>query len=142
MAFVTDEHDVVALARELAGLLVDLGHQRAGGVDHLELACPGLRVDLGRDPVGGEHHGRALGDLVELVHEDRAPGLEPAHHVQVVDDLLAHVDGRAVGLQRDLDDVDGTVHPGAVAARRRQQHLARGDEIRNRALGHAPILDP
>src|SRR6266705_1906019 len=126
VAFVTDKYDVIALASELAGLLVDLGHQRAGGVDDLEITRPGLLVDLRGDAVGREDHGRARRDLVQLVHEDGALGLEPAHDVQVVHDLLAHVDGGAIGLEGDLDDVDGPVHTGAVPTRGRQQHAPRG----------------
>ena len=33
-----------------------------------------------------------------------------------MDDLLAHVDGRAVELEGLFDDVDGAVHSGAVSA--------------------------
>ena len=96
MAFVTDEQNVVVIRRVPFGLLVDLCHQRAGRVDRLELAGPGLLVDLRRHAVGGEHDDRALGHLVVLLDEDRALGLQRGDHVLVVDDLLAHVDRRAV----------------------------------------------
>jgi hypothetical protein len=124
VAFVTDENDVIALAGELPGLLVDLGHQRTGGVHDPELAGPGLLVDLGGDAVGGEDHGGADRDLIQLVHEDGALRLEPPHDVQVVHDLLAHEDGRPIGLEGHLHDVDGPVHAGAVAAWSRQQHAS------------------
>ena len=45
------------------------------------------------------------------------------HDVLVVDDLLAHVDGRPVQLERALDGLDGTVDAGAVAARGGEQEL-------------------
>ena len=44
----------------------------------------------------------------------------------VVHDLLADVDRRAVEVQRLLDGDHGPVDPGAVAARRGQQHGALG----------------
>ena len=43
--------------------------------------------------------------------------------VLVVHDLLAHVDRRAVELERALDGLDGPVDAGAVAARRGEQEL-------------------
>ena len=43
--------------------------------------------------------------------------------MQVVDDLLAHVDRRPVELERLLDRLDGALDAGAVAARRREEDL-------------------
>ena len=60
---------------------------------------------------------------LELVDEDRAALCELLHHVLVVDDLLAHVDRRAVQLERALDRLDGAVDAGAVAARRGEHQL-------------------
>ena len=39
-----------------------------------------------------------------------------------MDDLAAHVNGRAEGLKGDLDDIDGAHHAGAETARLEQQH--------------------
>ena len=122
VALVADQQDVVVLAGEPLRLVVDLGHQRAGGVDGLELALLGLAVHLGRDAVGGEHHGRAVGHLVELLDEDRAARLEVGDDVLVVHDLLADVDGCAVQVERLLDGDHRAVDAGAVAARRGEQH--------------------
>ena len=124
MPLVTDEQDVVVLGGEPLRLVVHLGHQRAGRVDGLQLPHLGLPVHLGRDPVRGEHHRPALGDLVELLDEDRAARLEVRHHVLVVHDLLAHVDRGAVEVQRLLHRDHRAVHAGAVATGRRQQHRA------------------
>ena len=57
-----------------------------------------------------------VGHLVELLDEDRASGLQGLDHMLVVHDLLAHVDGRPVEVQRLLDGDDGAIHPGAVPA--------------------------
>ena len=78
--------------------------------------------------MGGEDGGRALGDrVVELLDEDRAALAQLGHDVLVVDDLLAHVDRRAVELERALDGLDGAIDAGAVAARGgEQQPLGRG----------------
>ena len=86
------------------------------------LRVGGLGVHGRRDAVRREHHGRALGHLVELLDEDRPAVLERVHHVLVVHDLLADVDRRAVEVERLLDRDDCAVDAGAVAARRGEQH--------------------
>ena len=121
---VPDQQDVVVLGREPTGLVVHLGDQRAGRVDGLQPPLLRLLVHLRGDAVGREHHRRALRHLVELLDEDRAARLEVGDHVLVVHDLLAHVHGGAVQVQRLLDGDHGPVHAGAVAARRREQHAA------------------
>ena len=74
-------------------------------------------MDRRRDAVGAEDDQRALGNLGLLLDEDRAARGELLDDVLVVDDLLAHVDRRAVQLERVLDGLHGAVDAGAVAAR-------------------------
>ena len=114
VARVADQHDRVAGPAEPPGLGVDLADQGAGGVDDLEVAAPRGLADRGRDAVRREHHPGALGNLLDLVDEDRAAPLQVAHHVGVVNDLAADVERRPVALQRALDDV------GSPAPRRRR----------------------
>jgi hypothetical protein len=116
VALVADQHDVVVVGGEAARLDVHLGDQRAGRVDRPQAARGRLVVDGRGDAVRGQHDGRALGDLLGLLDEDRAERLEPLDHVDVVHDLLAHVDRRAVDLQRLLDGLHGPVDACAVAA--------------------------
>ena len=92
-----------------------------------------LRAHRGRHAVRGEHQQRTLGHLVGVVDEDRAALLERLDDVPVVDDLLAHVDGRAVLLEGLLDGLDGAVDAGAVAAGLGQQDALAG---RIAAAGH------
>ena len=103
VALVADQQDVVVVVGEPPRLVVHLGHERAGRVDGAQAARRGLLVHRRRDAVGGEDDDRALGHLVGLVDEDRAALLERGDDVLVVHDLLAHVDGRAVELERLLD---------------------------------------
>ena len=117
---VPDQQDAVALAGETPRLVVHLGDQRAGRVDGLEAALGGLGVHHRRDAVGREHDGGTLGHLVELLDEDGAAGGQVVDDVLVVDDLLAHVDRRAVEVERLLDRDDRPVDAGAVAARSRR----------------------
>jgi hypothetical protein len=67
--------------------------------------------------VGRQDRHGPFGHLGHLVDEDRTLRLEVAHDVEVVDDLLAHVDGRAVLRERALDRLDGALDAGAVATR-------------------------
>ena len=122
VALVADEQDLEVVAREAHRLAVHLRHERAGRVDGLQTAI-GCRVHDGRrHPVRAEDDVGALGHLVDLLDEDRALALELGHDVDVVHDLLAHVDRRAEALERLLDGDDGAVDAGAVAARRGEQH--------------------
>ena len=123
MAGVADQHDRVAVGREPLGLDVDLGHERAGGVDRVELAHAGVRVDARGHAVGGEHHRGALGHVGLGLDEHRAALAQLLDHELVVDDLLADVHGRAVQLERALDRLHGPVDARAVTARRREQEL-------------------
>ena len=59
---------------------------------------------------------------IAFVDEDGSACLEIADDVDVVDDLLAHVDRRPVVVERQLDGLHGPLHSRAVAARRGQQH--------------------
>lgn len=69
--------------------------------------------------MGRKHHrGFGLGDLVELFDKDRALGLKPFHHVFIMHDGMAHIDGSAVFLQRQLHDLDGAIDACAESARR------------------------
>ncbi len=135
---VADQDDRVPVRGVALGLGVHLGDQRAGRVDHLELALAGVGVHLGGDAVCGEDDDRALGHLGLAVHEHRAAIGQVAHDVAVVDDLLADVDRRAEVVERPLDRVHGAIDAGAVASRRRQQELGRGHAphgIRQRVSG-------
>ena len=56
------------------------------------------------------------GHVVLVLDEDGAASLEVADDVQVVHDLLADVDRRAVEAERLLDRLDRALDAGAVAA--------------------------
>jgi hypothetical protein len=122
VAGVADEEDLEVVLGEAHGLAVHLGDEWAGGVDGLELAVGRTLHDGGRDAVGAEHDVRALGDLVDVVDEDRALLLQRGDHVDVVHDLLAHVDGGAEAVEGLLDRDHRPVHPSAVAPGRSEEN--------------------
>ena len=117
VAGMADQDDLAALGGVAAALVVHLGDQRAGGVDHRQAALGGQLLDPLGDAVGGEDGHRAGRDLVQFVDEHRAAGAQVLDHVAVVHDLVTHVDRRAVFLQGPLDDLDRPLDAGAEAAR-------------------------
>ena len=127
VAGVADEHDRVALGGELDRLAVDLGDERAGRVDRPQAARSASACTAGETPWAEKTVIAPSGIAsLELVDEDRAALRELLDDVLVVDDLLAHVDRRAVQLERALDGLHRAVDAGAVAARRGEQELLGG----------------
>ncbi len=118
---VADQQNRVSVGGVAARLDMHLRHERARGVDRVQPARLGVAVHLGRDAVRREDDRLAFRHLALVLDEDRAAGLEVAHDVRVVDDLLAHVDGRPVQVEELVDRVDGPFDPGAIAARRCQE---------------------
>ena len=57
------------------------------------------------------------GHLVQFLDKSRAFSLQRLDHVAVVHDLVAHIDGPAIFLERVLDDVDRPHHAGAKPTR-------------------------
>ena len=111
-----------------AGLVVDLAHQRAGGVDDRQVAAAGrLLADLGRDAVGGEDDDGSGRHLVELLHEDRPPALQVADDMAVVHDLPADVDRRAEAFDGPLHDLDGPLDAGTERAWRGEHDVVPAD---------------
>ena len=58
-----------------------------------------------------------MGYLFDGFDEDRTAAAQLLYHVCVVDDFVVHVDGRAVGFQRQFDDVYRADDSGAEAPR-------------------------
>ena len=129
MPGVADQDHLVAPGGVALALVVHLGHQRAGGIDHREAALVRGALDRLGDAMRAEHRDRSLRDLVDLVHEARALALQRLDHVPVVDDLVADVDRRPEAGQRPLDDLDRALDAGTEPARL-------GEDDTQRGLGH------
>src|SRR4051794_8642328 len=103
---------------------VHLVHERTRRVDDPQPAPLRVLLDRGSDAVRGEDADLALRNLALVLDEDGAELLEPAHHVLVMDDLVANVDRRPVLLEQPLDDLDGTVDARAERPRGGEQDAA------------------
>ena len=113
----SNQHQRIALLGEFDRLDMDLRHQRTGGVNNLQPALLGPVTDRRRNPMRGINNPGAFRDLIQLIDEDRALLRQISHNIAVMNDFLADVDRRAKGIQRNLDDVDGTHNTCAKAAR-------------------------
>src|SRR5690606_6940381 len=143
VALVPAQGDVVVRLGEADRCLVDLGDQRAGGVDGGEAAALGLLVDDGRHTVGGEHHDVARRDLLRLFDEDGALLLKGLHDVLVVHDLVPDVDGGPVLLEGLLDGDQGAVHTRAVTTGGGEQDTAArrsGHVSHRKGPAHGPTV--
>ena len=125
VTLVADKQNLEVIAREPLRLAVNLRDERAGRVDGLQAALSG-RIDNGRrHSMSTEDDMRALGHLIDFLDEHCALRLELAHDVDVVHDLLAHVDGGTVSFERLLDGDHRTIDACAVPAGRGEQDLLR-----------------
>src|SRR6185369_13994744 len=106
---VADEDDRVPLARETYGLGVDLGDQRAGGIDGAKIAFGGMLPDDRGDTVSAIENGAASGDFGDVVDEDDAAGAEALDNRPVMNDLVINVERAAEECQRSFEALDGHV---------------------------------
>ncbi len=93
---VADQDDRIVLTGKANRFQMDLGDQRAGGVDHLKMTLLGLFANRWGNAMGAEDDTRALRHLAQFIHEDRARLAQLIHYVAVVDNLLAHVNRRSI----------------------------------------------
>ena len=130
VALVADVDDREALPRAHLGLVVDLGDERAHSVHHKASFAARPGDHLGRGAVGAEHHGRARGNLRDVVDEHDAEPAEPVDHELVVDDLVVAVDGRVEDAHHPRERLDGHLHAGAEAPWGREQHFLDPHDLR------------
>ena len=73
--------------------------------------------------MGAEYGHRMRRHFRQILDKDGALVLQAFDHVFIVNDLMAHIDRRAVLLERALDDLDRAHDAGAKSARLRQKHF-------------------
>ena len=143
VASVAHQDDVVVFLGEALNLAVNLGHQRAGCIDGLQVPSLSGGNHRRRNTVRGEHQDGTFRNLVHLVNEDGAAGFQRRNHKLVVHNLLAHVDRRTVVIQSLFNRNHSTVNASAVAAWAGQKHLlvaACGGLVGSRGLGKVSVV--
>src|SRR5207237_5899200 len=122
VARVPDEHDGISAGGIPRDLGVHLLDEWARGVDRRQAASRCSPVHARLDAVRRQDDGARFGPVVLRVDEDHAASLELPDDLQVVDDVLADVDRRAVDRERTLDGPDRSVDPGAKASRGSEEY--------------------
>ena len=112
-----DQQDLAAALEMDRRLAVNFGDQRTGGIERKEIARSGVGRNRFRHAMGGKHHRRlgVVGDFSQFLDENRALGAQAVDHIAVVDDLVTHIDRRAIQRQRPFHGIDRPDHPGAEA---------------------------
>ena len=137
VAGVADHDDRAAFLAHAADFSVNLRDERAGRVEDAKPSLAGLFFDGARHAVGREDHGRAFGNVGEVVDEDGSALAQIFDDRAVVHDFVAHVDGGAVELERPFHDGDGARHARAETAGLSEENLhvgprREGEEPKNR----------
>ena len=129
---VTDENEAAALRDIALALVVHLGDQGAGRVEHRQVPRGGLLLHALGDAVGAENRYRVWRHFRQVLDKARAFGLQTLDHVLVVHDLVADIDRRAELLQRPFDDFDGSHHARAKTTRLGQYDSHQDLPVRHR----------
>ena len=111
------DQDHVTASLAVAGYFhMHLGHQWTGRVEDLQSAvAAGATYSLG-NTVRRKDDGCVVGNLVQFVDENSPRSRQAIHHVTVVHDLMADVDGCTVKVEHPFDDFDRSVDTGAESA--------------------------
>jgi hypothetical protein len=121
MSGMADEDNLKAGRVVTLGLDVHFRNKRAGCIKRKQSPVACMRRDRLRDAMGREDNGRTLRDRIQFFHKDGAFLLKPLNHIAIVNDLVPHIDRRAIFFERPLDDLDGPVNAGAEATRCSEQ---------------------
>jgi len=107
---------------------VNLGHQRASGVNDLEAARLAGFAHCRRNTVSAVDDALPGRDFFNFIDEDSALLGQLIDYKAVMDDFAAHVNRRSESVEGYLYDVNGADNSGAETARLEQQDalLARG----------------
>ncbi len=123
MPRMADQDHVAALARVTRDFHVHLGHQRTGGIEHLQAAPVGLVRTACETPCALKITVASSGTWSSSSTNSAPSPRSRSTTIAVVHDFVAHVDRRAEQHHRPLDDIDGAIDAGAEAARVGEQNL-------------------
>src|SRR5438309_1082028 len=112
-----DQDDLASLVGIALSFAVHLRDERAGGIDHRQPTLFGGVLDGARHAMRAEDRHAPGRDLVELVDEASALRPQSIDDMSVMDDLVTHIDRRAIFFQRAFDYLDRSLNPGAKTSR-------------------------
>src|SRR5205814_6540150 len=97
--------------------------QWAGRIEHRQTASRCFLLHAPRHAMGAENGDGTRRHLGEILDEDCAFVLQAFDHVFVVNDLVPHIDRRAIFFERTLDNLDRANDTRAKAAGLRKIHF-------------------
>src|ERR1700724_2580223 len=95
MITVADQDKGIAFLGKFDSLDVYFGHQWTGGVDHAKATNLTGFTYFRRNSVGAVNDPFAIRHFFNAINENGTFALQLFHYETVMDDLLAHIDGRA-----------------------------------------------
>ena len=122
-----DENALTTFAAVAHHLHVHLGHQRAGGIEHLQATSLGFLAYRLGNPMGTEDDNHLIRHLIQLFHEHRATGTQVFDHELVMHHFVTHINGWPEYFQCAVDDLDGAIDAGTEATRVGEFDLHAGD---------------
>ena len=117
VTFFADQNHREVFRREAPRFVMDLFHQGAGRIDDFHLELLGVIETFRADAVRAEQEVSARGHVDEVFDEDGALGAQVVHHMRIMHDVVQHVDGRAVAVERLLDALDRALNTRAKTPR-------------------------
>ena len=125
VAAMADQDHVKTFFGVGAAFLVDLAHQRTGGINNIEVPALGRCFDGCSHAMGAKNGCGARRDLIDLADENRTLGAQFVDHGAVMHDFVANIDRLAVKQsQRPLHDVDSAHDASTKPARSCQDDTA------------------
>jgi hypothetical protein len=95
---------------------MNLGDQRAGGVDHSQRPGFGFVANRRGNSMSAEYQHCAVGNFIDGFDENGAAAAELLYNIGVMNNLVVDIDRRAISLQRQFYDVHSPNHSSAKSA--------------------------
>ncbi len=121
MVAMADQDNGAFFARKLERFKVNFGDQRAGGVNHFQLARLGFLANRRRNAVGAENQHRAVRHFLDGLDKYGAAAAELLNYIGIMNDFVMHVYGGAIRFQREFDDIHGAHDTRAESPRPHSQ---------------------
>ena len=123
MAGMADQYDIATINGMRPAFPVNLGHQWAGCINHRQFSNSCFILDLFGNAVGAKDGHASVRNVADFFDKNGALAAQGFDDALVMNDFVAHINGRSINLQRALNDLYGALNTGAESARPYQQHV-------------------
>jgi hypothetical protein len=116
VAMVADKNAFTAVAAVTHDFHVNLGYQRAGGIEYTQAAPGGFILYRTGHSMGTEDNQLVIWDFVQFIHKDRTTLTQVIHHKLVMDYLMPHIDWCTEYIQSTVNNFYSAINTRAKAA--------------------------